>query len=198
MLNQTYADVIAKAHEKGIAIIVMNPVGGGMLAEDSPVVKSALRESLGTEDLVGTAHRYLAGNNNIDTILCGINKPSDIISTLENYRKPPLTKDEIAALEKAMQKLSSTSMGFCTNCQYCLPCPADINIPAMMNVSYHEKLLKVPLKAKDIYNWTVSELNQERSAVPSLCTQCGQCEEKCTQKLKIIPEIKWISERYQK
>jgi predicted aldo/keto reductase-like oxidoreductase len=169
-----------------------------MLDEDSPVIKSALWESLGTQDVVGTAHRYLAGNKNIDTILCGVNKPSDIISTLENYSKPPLTKNEINALEKAMQKLSSTSMGFCTNCQYCLPCPAHINIPAMMNVSYLEKLLKVPLKAKDIYNWTVSEMNQEKSAAPSSCTQCGQCEEKCTQKLKIIPEIKWISERYEK
>lgn len=198
MLNPRYADVIAKAHDKGIATIVMNPVGGGMLTEDSPVIKSALWEALGTQDVVGTAHRYLAGNKNIDTILCGINKPSDIVSTIENYRKPPLTKNEINTLEKAMQKLSSTNMGFCTNCKYCLPCPAFINIPAMMNVSYLEKLLKVPLKAKDIYSWTVSEMNQDRSSAPSSCTQCGQCEEKCTQKLKIMQEIEWLSENYEK
>jgi predicted aldo/keto reductase-like oxidoreductase len=197
MLNQTYADVIAKAHNKGIATIVMNPIGGGMLAEDSPVVKLALKEALGTEDVIETAHRYLVGNKNIDTILCGINKPSDIISTLENFHKLPLMKNEINALEKAMQKLSSRSMGFCTNCQYCLPCPAHINIPAMMNVSYLEKLLKVPRKAEDVYNWTVSEMNQDRSALPSSCTQCGQCEEKCTQKLKIMSEIEWIAENYE-
>jgi len=198
MLNQRYADVIAKAHESGIATIVMNPVGGGMLAEDSPVIKSALWDTLGTEDVVGTAHRYLAGNKNIDTILCGIQKPSDIISTLENYQRPPLTKDEIEALEQAMQKLSSTSMGCCTGCKYCLPCPANITIPAMMNVAYLEKLLKVPLKAKDVYNWTVSEINLDRSAAPSSCIECGQCEEKCTQKLKIIPEIKRLSKEYEK
>ena len=198
MLNQRYAETIAKAHEKGIATIVMNPVGGGMLTEDSPVIKSALRQALGTDDIVEIAHRYLAGNRHVDTILCGIQKPSDIVSTLDNYRKPPLTKNEIKALEKAMQKLSSTSMGFCTGCKYCLPCPANIDIPAMMNVAYLEKLLKVPLKAKDVYGWTVSEVNLDRSVPPSSCIECGQCEEKCTQKLKIMPEIKRLSEDYEK
>lgn len=198
ILNTSYEEVIAKAHDKGIATIVMNPLGGGMLTEDSPVIKSTLSEALGTQDVIGTAHRYLAGNKNIDTILCGISKPSDITSTLENYRKPTLTDGEKNALEKAMRKLSSTSMGFCTGCKYCLPCPADINIPAMMSVSYLDKLLKVPRRASEVYGWTVSEMNQERSALPSSCTRCGRCEEKCTQKLKIMPEIKWLSENYEK
>ena len=198
MLNQRYAETIAKAHEKGIGTIVMNPVGGGMFTEDSPVIKGALRHVLGTDDIVEIAHRYLACNRHVDTILCGIQKPSDILSTLENYRKSPLRQDEIKAIEKTMQKLSSTSMGFCTGCQYCLPCPANITIPAMMNVAYLEKFLKVPLKAKDVYNWTVSEINLDQSAAPSSCIECGQCEEKCTQKLKIMQEIKRLSKKYEK
>ncbi len=197
LLNQTYADVIAKAHDKGIATVVMNPVGGGMLAEDSPVIKSAVLEATGVDDVIQIAHRYLAGNKNIDTILCGINKPSDIVSTLENYRKPPLTIQEIETIEKALRKLSSENMGFCTSCKYCMPCPQGIDIPAMMNVSYLLNMLKVPRRAKDIYGWNISENNPHKSAFPSSCIECGQCEEKCTQSLNIIQALKNLSEKYE-
>ncbi len=197
MLNQQYAETIAMAYEKGIATVVMNPIGGGMLAEDSPVIKSAVHRALDTEDVTEIAHRYLAGNGNIDTILCGISKPSDIITTLENYQKPSLTKKEIEKLEKAMQKLSSKDMGFCTACKYCMPCPQGIDIPSMMKVSYLANMLQVPRKAKDIYNWNINEANPEISAVPSSCIECGQCEQKCTQHLKIMQEIKRVTEQFE-
>ena len=197
ILNQQYADTITMAHEKGIATVVMNPIGGGMLAEDSPVIMSAVSAALGTEDVTEVAHRYLAGNENIDTILCGISKPSDIISTLENYQKPPLTKEEIEKLEKATQKISSKNMGFCTGCKYCMPCPQDIDIPSMMMVSYLVNMLQVPRKAKDNYNWNINEANPEKSAVTSSCIECGQCEQKCTQHLKIIQEIKRVREQFE-
>jgi predicted aldo/keto reductase-like oxidoreductase len=197
ILNQKYADAMAKAHEKGIATVVMNPLGGGMLAEDSPVIKSAVLKAAGTDDVVQIAYRYLAGNKNIDTILCGINKPFDIVSTLENYNKPPLAEQEIETIEKALRKLSSENMGFCTSCKYCMPCPQGINIPAMMNVSYLDNMLKVPRKAKDVYGWHISENNPYKSASLSSCVECGQCEEKCTQNLNIMQELKNLFEKYE-
>ena len=68
ILNPTYRDVIAKAHDKGIATIVMNPLGGGMLAEDSLVLKKAVKKALGHEDIIEAAHRYLASSEIVDTI----------------------------------------------------------------------------------------------------------------------------------
>jgi predicted aldo/keto reductase-like oxidoreductase len=197
MLDRQYGEVITKAHEKGIATIVMNPIGGGMLAEDSPVVKTAVRKAVGSNDITEVAHRYLAGNENVDTILCGISKPSDITSTLANYARGPLTPDEIAAIERAMNDLTSKNMGFCTVCKYCLPCPKDIDIPAMMNVSYLANLLQVPRKARDKYNWAINQNNSERSAAPSACVECGRCELKCTQRLHIIRELKRVSEQFE-
>jgi predicted aldo/keto reductase-like oxidoreductase len=193
LLNQRYAENMAKAHARGIATIVMNPLGGGMLAEGSALVRSAVREAVGSDNVTEVAHRYLAANENIDTIICGINKPSDIISTLENYRKSPLTRQEVEALEEAMRKLSSGSMGFCTACGYCLPCPQGVNIPAMMNVAYLAHLLHVPRKARDDYDWAVGRDNPDRSPLPSSCIECGQCEAQCTQKLPIVNELKRVA-----
>ncbi len=155
----------------------MNPLAGGLLAQESPVLQKAVFDAVGIKNVVEAAHRYLAGDENIDTILCGINKPSDITSTIDNYSKPPLTSQQRKDLEGVMSKMSSKSMGFCTACKYCMPCPEEINIPAMMNIVYLDKFLQMTDRAGRLYERRVNPDNS-----PSRCTQCGQCEEKCTQR----------------
>ncbi len=191
VLNPTYKEVIAKAHQKGIATIVMNPLAGGLLTHESDVLEQAVFDAVGIKNVVEGAQRYLAGDENIDTILCGINKPSDITSTMDNYSKPPLTAQQRKDLEEAMSKISSKSMGFCTSCKYCMPCPEGINIPAMMNIVYLDKLLRMSGAAKKRYQQLVKPDNS-----PAKCTQCGQCEEKCTQKLKITEELECLISRF--
>jgi len=190
ILNPAYRDVIAKAHSKGIATIVMNPLGGGMLAENSPVLKKAVKKALGHENIIAAAHRYLASSEIIDTILCGISKPSDITSTIENFSKPPLTASQMKSLEDAMDEISSRSIGFCVDCKYCMPCPEGINIPVMMKVSYLSRFLKLKSRPAELYSWQTNS--------PAKCTACGECEEKCTQKLKIIEEMKYLVDKFGK
>ena len=196
ILNTSYKEVIAKAHEKGIATIVMNPIAGGLLAEDSPVLMQAAKVIPGAEDLVEVAHRYLAGDENIDTILCGITKPYDITSTIENYSKKPLTADKRNAVDSAMKKLTKESFGFCTGCKYCMPCAQNIDIPQMMHVAYLQDMLQVPRSAENSYNWLVNEKNESRSTTPNECTACGECEEKCTQKIKIPEIMKSLADKF--
>ncbi len=196
MFNPTYKEVLAKAHEKGIATVVMNPVSGGMFAEGSEILDGAVQNATGIEEPIEAAHRYLKGDENIDTIICGIAKPSDIMSTLANYQKLPLTADQRQAIETQMAKLTGKNLGFCTQCKYCMPCPAGINIPGMMQTVYYDKLLKVPDKAKQTYRWLTLPANEDHCAPPSECTQCGKCEQKCTQKLDIIEQMKYLAKRY--
>ena len=193
ILNPTYKEVIAQAHARGIATLVMNPLAGGLLAEDSPVMQKAVLGAVGTKDVVEAAHRYLAGDENIDTILCGISKPSDITSTIANFAKPPLTLRQREDLEAAMAKISSKGQGFCTGCKYCMPCPEGINIPLMMEIVYLDKLLGLSDRAARFYKNRVTPENS-----PANCTQCGQCEEKCTQHLHITEEMKYLLDRFGK
>ncbi|UCG17764.1 MAG: aldo/keto reductase [Phycisphaerales bacterium] len=189
ILNQKYQEVIAKAHEKGIATIVMNPLGGGLLAENSPVIRNAI----GRDDVVALAHRYLAGDPNVDTILCGISKPSDITGTLENFAKPPLTAEERKTLEKLTDLLSKENMGFCTRCNYCMPCPNGLDIPGILHVVYLERLLECPKVAGDLYKWVA---NPDKRTRATDCTECGECEDKCTQKLSIMEEMKYAAGKF--
>ena len=192
ILNPTYKEVIARAHEKGIGTIVMNPLGGGSLAEKSPVLQQAVSNAVGITDVAEVAHRYLAGDENIDTILCGITKPSDISSTIDHYSKPPLTPQQREDLEQAMAKISSKGFGFCSGCKYCMPCPEGINIPSMMNLVYLDRLLQMPDRAERLYGLLVKPENSPAI----ICTKCGQCEEKCTQNLEIRDDLEYLGERF--
>jgi hypothetical protein len=148
-------------------------------------------DTLGIDDVVQAAHRYLAGDENIDTILCGINKPSDITSTIDNYSKTPLTAQQRKDFEEALARISSKGMGFCTACKYCMPCPEGINIPVMMNIVYFDRFLQMSDRARATYRRLVNADNS-----PARCTQCGQCEEKCTQHLTITEELRYLIERF--
>ena len=187
MTRTTYQEVLAKAHAAGIATIVMNPIGGGVLAKESP----ALKEAIGCDSIVEIAHRYLAGDPNVDTILCGVSKLSDITNTIENFAKPPLTADERLAVEKAVASRSAEALGLCTNCGYCKPCPENIDIPAFMcGPIYLERGLGLTADAQQAYDNALSNSD------PTTCTQCGACEQKCTQKIAIIKELQFAVETF--
>jgi predicted aldo/keto reductase-like oxidoreductase len=189
ILDQTYRDVIAKAHDRGIATIVMNPLAGGLLAEDSSVLKKAIP----CNSLVELGHRYLASDPNVDTILCGISKPLDIVDTLENYAKPPLPDHHRKSVEKATARLTKKAMGFCSSCGYCKPCPQGLDIPGVMHAVYLARLLEGPEAGKCRYSWIASE---EERTTASYCTQCGECEEKCTQKLDIMEQMRYAAREF--
>jgi predicted aldo/keto reductase-like oxidoreductase len=196
LLNRTYEDSIQKAHEKGIATIVMNPISGGVFAKQSPPLEIAAKKAVGISNIVETAHRWLKSNKNIDTIICGIGKPSDVTSTLANYEKPDLTPEQIKKLNTEFEKVSNKKVGCCVDCKYCLPCPKNIYIPGFMQAAYYSEFLKVDERARDIYGWMVNPKNTSSSADPSECIECGRCEQKCTQKIKIIETLKTIKRKF--
>jgi hypothetical protein len=196
MLDRTYETVLAKAHQKGIATVVMNPICGGVFAQDSEPIKNAVRAALGINDVVEAAHRWLKGNENIDAILCGIEKPYDITSTLANYEKQPLTAQQRKRLEEEFGRISQKSTGFCVNCGYCLPCPAEINIPGFMHASYFSEFLKVDKRARGIYSWQLNPSNALKSADPDQCNECGKCEQKCTQRIKIMEMLRILKGKF--
>ncbi|HSA26619.1 MAG TPA: aldo/keto reductase [Phycisphaerae bacterium] len=186
VMNQTYRENIAKAHAKGIATLVMNPIGGGMLAENSPVLTAAA----GGLDPIEAAHRFLSGDPNVDTVLCGIRKPSDITDTLANFAKPPLVGGLRSTIVEAYARLSKKNLGLCTDCQYCMPCPQGLNIPGIMHTAYLHRVLQCPEAAANHYRWIA---DPAKNTTAENCTQCGECGSKCTQKLPIPEHVGYVA-----
>jgi predicted aldo/keto reductase-like oxidoreductase len=108
-----------------------------------------------------------------------------------------LTPAELEQIEKMLEENKRLAELYCTGCKYCMPCPQGINIPHVFSLMNYHKVygltdyarkeyaqLKTPLDSRK-ENW-----QKERGVDASNCAECGACEGKCPQKLKIIEQLK--------
>jgi predicted aldo/keto reductase-like oxidoreductase len=181
LLNCQYGPALEAAHRKGIATVIMNPVGGGRLAEKSPVLMD-LAGQVGAASIPDLALRYVLSNPNVDAIISGIVKPSDVADTVESAKKPLFTADQMGTINGCLTDIRSQARSFCTGCKYCMPCPEGIDIPAIMACIHDFRYWGWQEGAHARYR----RLNGKKA---DACVQCGKCEEACTQDLDIMQEM---------
>ncbi len=168
----------------------MNPVGGGKLAADSPVLKE-LAEKVGAKSVAELSIRFVRSNPDVDTMLCGMSKPSDVDDTVAAAERGAFDAAQLATIEEFFAARSRENVKFCTQCNYCMPCPQGINIPSILSAVYEDRFLGLKDGAKRTYQWA-------GRVKADACVRCGACEAKCTQKLKIADEMAYAAETYGK
>lgn len=188
MLNRTYAPVIAAAHRKGIGTIVMNPVGGGRLAEASPVLLKLAR-SVGAESVPDLAVRYVLSNPDVDTILCGMSKTADVDATVGSANRRAFDAGQMKKINRFLDGLTRERVGFCTGCKYCMPCPRGIDIPAIMSLIYDDRFW-------GFREGSTNRYRHLRGPRAEACVKCRKCEKLCTQHLKIVDEMTYAAKTY--
>ena len=77
----------------------------------------------------------------------------------------------------------------CTACQYCMPCPAGVNIPECFNRYNMAFMFDNLEQAKATY-----PVFLKPGARASACVKCGACEEKCPQNLPIREHLASVVE----
>ncbi|NLB56086.1 MAG: hypothetical protein GX811_10045 [Lentisphaerae bacterium] len=177
MNNRDYASTLEVAKKLGIGTIVMNPVGGGLFGEESATL-SALAEEVGAFSVPDMAIRYAQSNSDIDTVLVGISKISDVDDSIASIKRGPFADDALEVIDRFFDLRRAERKNFCSKCNYCMPCPQGVNIPTIMEAVFLQQSLGVKNRARRIY-----EGSGEKKA--EACNKCGLCEEKCTQKLQI-------------
>lgn len=176
---------IEAAHKNGMGVVVMNPLGGGIIAQN-PDSFAYLTE--GTDLTVPQAAlRFVASHKEITVTLCGCTTKEhvdDAVKAVENLEEKPAKE----LIEKYKEKgLSANNM--CTGCAYCSGCPKGIEIPKFMD-AYNYKILtgdpqRIKKHLKDYWG-----LEQD---LAKECIACGKCERACTQHLPIIERLKEIT-----
>jgi hypothetical protein len=181
--NEKNIDYLAN---KGIGVVIMGPIGGGRLSVPSELSEKLLGKNFSTPEL---ALRFVLGNKNVSCVmemLSGNLKVADIETpmALEDFEKAIVMTDEL-------KKLSDL---YCTGCNYCMPCPHNVNIPgcfAAYNVSY-----SVGMYAGVQQYLTSTGINDARkNYVASNCKKCGKCEKLCPQHIQIIKSLKKTAKR---
>jgi predicted aldo/keto reductase-like oxidoreductase len=176
------------AQKKNLGAAIMNPLGGGLIPNNPELCKFLLNkgEECSKENAVKAALHFLWDHKPLSVALAGFATKEEIdlaLSAMESYK--PRTDEELAAVKT---RASASFEGVCTGCSYCDNCPQGIPIPKFMD-AYNRKVLKEG--DKNIYeqlkwHWNLSP------EIAGNCTQCGNCEAKCTQHLNIMKRLEYI------
>ena len=176
------------AASKGLAVVVMEPLAGGMLAVNPPKeVQKKMEEASTKRTAPDWALQWVWNQPEVSVALSGMNSMQQVIENVESASKSgpnTLNPNEVKLLSKASKLYRKCGYIGCTNCRYCNHCPQNIDIPATLALlnqySFKRKDNETETKYKNQYSQTVS---QNRRA--SNCIRCGQCEAVCPQHLPV-------------
>ncbi len=189
LLDRANEEAIALAHDKGMAVMVMGPVGGGRLVAPSQALLSALgREIKSTPEI---ALRFVLSNPNVSTALSGMNSIEQVEENAATASdETPLTDEERKQVEGMLDKCQELSKLYCTGCNYCMPCPNEVNIPENFRIMNLHKVWGMTDYAKAQYRKLANPNAKPDGKTADACEECGECEEKCPQNIPIQEQLK--------
>ncbi|MGD9345271.1 MAG: aldo/keto reductase [Candidatus Aminicenantes bacterium] len=179
------------AAEAKLGVVTMNPLGGGMLTQDEQML-SVLKDDE-SDSFIAAALRFNFCNPEITVVLSGMKNETEVeanAKTAESVDKP-----DPAITQKLLERFESLGEAFCTTCGYCLEhCPEKIQIPLYASM-WDRVRMKQPDDVRRVYKIYLAQENRWlKGKRASDCTQCGECEEHCTQKLPLREYMKKIAE----
>jgi len=195
---------IKLANQRDMSVIIMEPLKGGLLAGNMPMEVTNLIEKSGTErSNADLAFSWLYDTPEITCVLSGMNSLEMVkenIRIVDNHLINPLNAKELNLINQIKDVLIRLNEINCTGCNYCMPCPQQINIPAIFKY-YNDKHLFPEDKTFGIHHtfvlYSANILGVSGDAHDaSLCVDCGLCTSKCPQQLDIPSLIRKVDNDY--
>ncbi len=179
------------AHEKGLPVIIMEPLRGGRLVNRLP------REALSIFEKDPVHHtpaqwafRWLYNQPEVTCVLSGMNSlemVEDNVKTAAESYAGELGEAQEEMLRRVVRAVNGKMKVGCTGCRYCMPCPRGVDIPGTFAAynRYYTDGKFVALK-----EYMMCTALRKNSASASNCIQCGKCEKHCPQNIEIRKELK--------
>ena len=202
--RNTHAEYLYNELEnRGIPAIIMEPLLGGRLASLNFKSIEQLKTLDPDASIASWAFRYAGSPANVLTVLSGMTFPEHLYENIRTYSPlKPITDAERRALEQVAQTILNYQLIQCNTCQYCMPCPYGLDIPAIF--SHFNKCLNEDHFAADIRDPNYAQSRRAflvgyDRAVPKLrqavhCIACNKCVHHCPQGLDIPALMQRVDE----
>lgn len=186
-LHQAGTEGLNYAAERGLGVIIMEPLRGGSLAGTVPPRVQALWDSAATRRTPAQwALRWVWHHPAVTVVLSGMNEEAHIEENIATATAAgPLTDEEAALILQVEQTYRRLMKAGCTACNYCMPCPSGVNIPGCFELYNSFHMFNDRAVARVRYLGTLYGAMGFQKACASLCKKCGKCEKKCPQGLPI-------------
>jgi len=169
------------AADKGIGVVVMEPLKGGKLARNLPAEMNAVFNSASEKKTPAEwALRYVWNEPGVSSLLSGMNSMEQVVENIRSAEEgiaASLSDKELLMFDSLRTATRSRIKADCTACRYCMPCSSGVDIPSVL----------AALNSASVWNdpnpWLTGYSRIEGKA--SKCTTCGACEAVCPQGLPI-------------
>lgn len=178
------------AAERDIGVVVMEPLRGGMLANDPPPAVAAMwqeaRAAGADRSPADWALQWLWNQPEVAMLLSGMSSMDHVLENVASAAGSgagTLAEADFAVIDRVRREYERLAPVGCTACEYCMPCPSGVNIPRFFE-EYNSANMYPGYIARVRRFYARAEDKDKASA----CTACGECVPKCPQGLA-IPEL---------
>ena len=189
---------VEAAAQKGIPVIIMEPLRGGRLVNDLPrKAVEAFTESSRGYSAAEWALRWLLNQKEISVSLSGMNSMEMLkenIRIASEAEADSMTPGDMATIAKVKRAFDEVTKVPCTGCSYCMPCPFGVDIPGSfrcLNVSYTDSY------ATGFREYFMCTTMKKEPSNAGLCRKCGRCEKHCPQSIRVSEELVRVKRRFE-
>ena len=185
------------AADKGLAVVVMEPLRGGQLTTKIPKSVAELWESANIRRTPADwALQWIWNHSEVSVTLSGMSTMQHVIENLGSADRSGaglLTDEELILIDNVREEYRRLAPVPCTNCKYCIPCPNGVEITAIFEYYNESIIYDNPRASRSLYG-SLSEDEQADN-----CVECFECEEKCPQGIPISEYLKkahtWLNKK---
>lgn len=195
-VNETYqagTEGLRYASEKGLGIIIMEPLLGGKLAEGVPDdIMEVWNQSDKKLSPAEWALKWVWNHPEVNVVLSGMSNEEHVKQNIESASKQDFDQFD----NKDMKLLNQIKATYkerlkvpCTACRYCMPCPNGVDIPGCFSYLNEYYMYNNLPKTREDYGFHIPP-----KAKASNCIECGLCETHCPQHIPIMQALKTVVE----
>ena len=145
----------------------------------------------GVESTEEAAFRFVLSNPNVTCAISGMLTHEEVEKDRRiAERFKPFTADERRRADDGLAKLEVECDKLCTSCRYCMPCPEGVGISEVFRLANTARIYGLAAGARRDYAIFSKDWPYDQWKDASFCTECGECTEKCPQKIAIPDELK--------
>ena len=182
---------VEAAAEKGIPVIIMEPLRGGKLVNLPVRARRELRESGTGYSAAELGLRWLWDQAGVTCVLSGMNSlemAEENIRIASDAVPGAFTEKEFALVDSVRNIIKEKEKVGCTGCRYCMPCPCGVDIPGTFH--YYNLMYIEGKKTSVRFEYARNVGLQKDAGFASKCIGCGKCEKRCPQHIHIREMLK--------
>ena len=182
------------AYDRGIPIVIMEPLRGGKLVKLPKKAQDKLKAYGHEKGRNYTAAelglRWLWDQEGVTCVLSGMNSMEMVEENCriaESAHAGDFGEDEQKLTEDIRDIIKSREKVGCTGCRYCMPCPKGVDIPGIF---HYYNMMYTDSRFEGMWKFVQNMGLRAEPGFANQCVACGRCEAHCPQNINIIEELK--------